>query len=146
VATQLRVYEQDVSARDVLALHTVSGGGAVARIVPREAKFPGLTHLRHLVGFRWKESTSEEQKKAAMDVLRSLPGKIPEILEAEFGPDVSGREKQQGFTDHILFTFRDAEALQRYQNHPAHRQFVKEYLPLTDDILVLDWPVRVNRD
>jgi hypothetical protein len=28
--------------------------------------------------------------------------------------------------------------------HLAHKAFVEEYIPLTEDVLVLDWPVPVE--
>lgn len=141
VPTQLRVSEREVSADAVLLLNAVSGGGAVARIVPEGETIAGATRLRHLVGLRWAAKANEEQKAQVLAALRALPEQIPEILKAEFGADNSGRGLHHGFENHILFTFRDAEALKRYQQHPAHQAFVQQTQGIVEDLLVLDWPV-----
>ena len=79
--------------------------------------------IRHIVMWSFLEQAEGADKKANMSKIReallALRPIIPEILEMEIGEDIGiGRDTW----DMVLITcFADAQALNVYQNHPAHK-------------------------
>ena len=61
--------------------------------------------LRHVVLFKFKDSSTEEQVKQIEDAFCALPDKIDAIHDLEWGTDVSVENHQQGFTHCFLVTF-----------------------------------------
>jgi hypothetical protein len=106
---------------------------------PAAAKNPNLGKLRHVVLFKYKDGTTPEQIKTVEAAFRALPAKIPEIVDFEWGADVSVENKTQGFTHCFLVTFRDAAGRAAYLPHPAHKEFGKVLGPYLDKVLVIDY-------
>lgn len=141
VATQLTVYEKEVTGGDTITFNVINSGGAVARIVPADRVTAGPTLLRHHVGIQWKEGTSEADRKRVCDALWALSEKIPLIIDAERGPDSSGRNLARGYGDFVVFTFRDQAAMDEYLQHPIHDEFVELANPHVVEFQVMDWVV-----
>lgn len=95
--------------------------------------------LRHVVLFKFKDDTTPEQLQAIEERFRSLPAKIPEIVDFEWGTDVSVENKTAGFTHCFLVTFRDEDGREAYSPHPAHQDFVSLAGPAIDEVLVVDY-------
>ena len=112
---------------------------ASAGFADDKTKNPNLGKLRHVVLFKFKQDTTPEQVKAIEDAFRALPGKIPEIVDFEWGTDVSTEGKAQSFTHCFLVTFRDAAGRAVYLPHPAHKEFGKLVGPLVADVFVIDF-------
>ena len=95
--------------------------------------------LRHVVLFKFKEGTTPAQLKAIEERFQGLPAKIPEIIDFEWGTDVSVENKAAGFTHCFLVTFRDTDGRDTYMPHPAHQDFVSLAGPAIDEVLVVDY-------
>lgn len=95
--------------------------------------------LRHVVLFKFKESTTPEQIKEIEQAFAALPSKIDAIADFEFGTDVSVENLSQGFTHCFLVTFRDTAGRDTYLPHPAHKAFVELALPKIDKAMVVDY-------
>ncbi|MHC4536263.1 MAG: Dabb family protein [Planctomycetota bacterium] len=95
--------------------------------------------LRHVVMFKFKDSTSSQQIREIEDAFRALPGKIDAICDFEWGTDVSVENRQQGFTHCFLVTFRSEADRAEYIPHPAHKEFGKILGPHLDKVLVVDY-------
>jgi len=94
----------------------------------------------HIVLFKWKEETAPEAIAKAMENLRGLKDKIPEILEISCGENFSERAK--GFQHGLLVKFSDRSALDAYQPHPAHQEVVQNLIkPIVAEVLALDYEV-----
>ena len=91
----------------------------------------------HIFAFRWKEGVTEQQKQRAMDESRALVGKIPGLLDAWVGRNLSPRG--QGYEHGGVMRFADREALAAYGGHPEHQKLVSWLMPLIDPIEV-DFP------
>ena len=79
--------------------------------------------IKHVVCFKLKEG--EDPKKAA-EVLSSMKGKVPQIIDMEVGVDFL---KSPRSYDLILsVTLKDEAALNAYQNDPYHCSVVKTYM------------------
>jgi len=95
--------------------------------------------LRHVVLFGWKEGTTPEQIKAVEDGLSAFPAKIDAVHDFEWGTDVSGGDRAQGYTHCLLITFLNEEGLAEYLPHPAHQEFAALARPHIEKLLVLDY-------
>nr|WP_229252982.1 Dabb family protein [Dyadobacter sp. CECT 9275] len=95
--------------------------------------------LRHVVLFKFKDSSTPAQIKEVEDAFRKLPSKIKEIKALEWGTNNSPENLNQGFT-HLFFVSFESEAARAiYLPHPAHDAFVKVLKPHLDKVLVLDY-------
>ena len=95
--------------------------------------------LRHVVLFKFKDTSSPEEIKKIEDAFRALPSKIPAIIDFEWGTNNSPEGLDQGFTHCFLVTFDDAEGRAEYLPHPAHKEFVEILKPHLDKVLVIDY-------
>jgi len=95
--------------------------------------------VRHVVLFKFKDAATADQVKAVEDKFRALKSRIPQILDYEWGTNVSPEGHSQGFTHCFFLTFRDAAARDAYLPHPAHKEFAGSLGPVLDKVLVVDY-------
>jgi len=95
--------------------------------------------LRHVVLFRFKDTTSAADKKKITDAFRALPAKIREIRSFEWGTNVSVENLSQGFTDCFVLTFASEKDRDTYLVHPAHKEFGNIIGSALDKVLVVDF-------
>ncbi|MFZ5831950.1 MAG: Dabb family protein [Planctomycetota bacterium] len=98
--------------------------------------------LRHVVLFKFKDGTSDADVKKIEDAFRSLPNKVPEIVDFEWGTNNSPEGKAEGFTHCFFLTFKDAKGRDIYLPHPAHKEFGNVLRPHLDKVLVVDYFVQ----
>jgi lysophospholipase L1-like esterase len=98
--------------------------------------------LRHVVMFKFKDGTTEEDVQRIEQSFAALPSKINAIYDFEFGTDVSVEGKSAGFTHCFLVTFRSGAERAIYLPHPAHKEFVSVVGPHVDNVLVVDYWTR----
>ncbi|HCO93532.1 MAG TPA: hypothetical protein DIU00_06210 [Phycisphaerales bacterium] len=98
--------------------------------------------LRHVVLFKFKEDTTDEQVGQIERAFCVLPGKIQAIHDFEWGTDVSVENLQQGFTHCFVVTFRSRADRAKYLPHPAHKMFGQLLGPHLDKVLVIDYWTR----
>lgn len=124
------------------------GGGAIAglrSVQGLESKTEQATKveeeklLRHVVIFKFKESSSPEEIQKVVDAFRALPSKVPQVAEFEFGENNSPEGLNDGFTHCFLITFKTEEDRAQYLPHPAHQEFVGVLKPHLDKALVVDY-------
>lgn len=95
--------------------------------------------LRHVVMFKFKDSSSAADIKAIEDAFASLPKKIKEIKRFEWGVNNSPENLNQGLTHCFLVTFNSEADREIYLPHPAHKEFVTLVGPHVDKVTVLDY-------
>jgi hypothetical protein len=95
--------------------------------------------LRHVVIFKFKDTSTPQQIKTVEDAFSALPGKINTIVGYEWGTNVSPENLAQGFTHCFLVTFKDVTGRDFYLPHPAHKEFGKILGPHLDKVLVIDF-------
>ena len=106
----------------------------------RSAPEPGgPRRLRHVVLFKFKDSSTPEDVARIVASFQVLPAKIKEIAGFEWGTDVSPEGKAQGFTHCFLVTFATAADRDVYLPHPAHKEFVALVGPHVDKVCVVDY-------
>ena len=95
--------------------------------------------LRHVVLFKFKEGTTEEELKTIEATFAALPSKIPEIVDFEWGTNNSPEGLDKGFTHCFFVSFSDEKGREVYLPHPDHKAFVDVASPHIEDVLVLDY-------
>jgi len=104
---------------------------------------PAKKVLRHVVLFKFKESTTPEQVKEVEKAFAALPSKIKEIKAFEFGTNNSPEGLDQGFTHCFILTFDSAKDRDTYLPHPAHKEFGEKYVkPYLEKACVVDYWVQ----
>jgi len=95
--------------------------------------------LRHVVLFKFTDSTTPEQIKEVEDAFRALPSKINLIRGFEWGTNVSPENLNQGYTHCFFLTFASDKDRDAYLVHPAHKEFGKILTPYLDKVTVVDF-------
>ncbi len=96
--------------------------------------------LRHVVLFKFKESTTPAQIKEVEKAFAALPSQIKEVKAFEFGTNNSPEGLDQGFTHCFMVTFASEKDREAYLPHPAHKAFVETYVkPYLDKACVVDY-------
>jgi len=95
--------------------------------------------LRHVVLFKFKEGTTAEDLKAIEASFASLPAKIPEITDFEWGTNNSPEGLDKGFTHCFFLTFKSEKDRDVYLPHPDHKLFGELVGPHLEDVLVVDY-------
>jgi heme-degrading monooxygenase HmoA len=97
--------------------------------------------VKHIVLWRLKNSAlgnrKSENARLIKQKLESLRGVVPGLLSAEVGIDFSGTE--QSYDVALYSEFESKEALQAYQNHPAHKAVVAFIREVRDERCVVDY-------
>jgi len=95
--------------------------------------------LRHVVLFKFKEGTTDEELKTVEKAFEALPSKIPEIVDFEWGTNNSPEGLDKGFTHCFFLTFNSEEGRSIYLPHPEHKMFGEVITPHLEDVLVVDY-------
>ena len=97
--------------------------------------------VRHVVVFKYKQGTTEEQIRQVTNAFRDLKNTIPGIVSFEYGVNSSPEAKNHGFTHVYLLTFVDAKARDTYLPHPEHKKFgaLLAKLGILEDVFVIDY-------
>jgi hypothetical protein len=95
--------------------------------------------LRHVVLFKFKDTSTEADVARIVAAFRGLPAKIKEIAGFEWGTDVSPEGKSKGLTHCFLVTFKSEADRDAYLPHPAHKDFVAIVGPHVDKVCVVDF-------
>ena len=93
--------------------------------------------LHHIVLFKFKPETSEEQIAALEKQLDALPEQIVEIQLYEFGRDVVRSDRSYDFA--LVSGFANLPAMQRYQAHPAHQEVIAQIREICEDVRAVDF-------
>ena len=96
--------------------------------------------LRHVVLFKFKDSTTPAQVKEVEQAFAALQTKIKEIKGFEFGTNNSPEGLNQGFTHCFTLTFNSDKDRDAYLPHPAHKEFGEKYVkPYLEKACVIDY-------
>lgn len=96
--------------------------------------------LRHVVIFKFKDESSEEDVNKLNDAFNALADSISVIKGFEWGLNNNTGDLHQGFTHCYLITFASEEDKDSiYIPHPQHKAFVASLQPHLEKALVLDY-------
>ncbi len=98
--------------------------------------------LRHVVLFKFKDTSSAQDIKVVEDAFAALTGKIKLIKDFEWGTNNSPENLNQGLTHCFLASFASEKDRDDYLVHPDHKAFVAVLLPHLDKVTVIDYWVK----
>ena len=98
--------------------------------------------LRHVVIFKFKDSSSAEDVQKVADTFAALYGKVPQVKSFEWGINNSPEHFNEGFTHCFILTFSSEKDLADYQQNPAHIEFQKVLKPHMEKVFVVDYWVK----
>ncbi len=93
--------------------------------------------ITHVVLFKFKQETTEEEIQQLAEGLGNLPQAIEDIREFRFGKDVLRTERSYDLG--LVSSFEDLDALQRYQVHPEHQKVVAHVKAITSGVVAVDF-------
>lgn len=82
--------------------------------------------ILHIVLFNWKDDVTKEQVEKVNQVVAQLPAKIPSIRGLQWGSDLGFRSGNSSWG--LMALFQDRAGWQAYQDHPAHKSLVSDYV------------------
>lgn len=96
--------------------------------------------IKHIVLWNFIEGLTEEQKREAAQKIKSLLEPIKELVPGATNIQVICNEISSSNREVALIsTFESIEALQTYQNHPAHIEAGKYVRSITCDRACMDF-------
>ena len=95
--------------------------------------------LRHVVLFKFKETSTTVDIQKVEEAFGELPSKISEIENYEWGTNNSPENLNKGFTHCFFLTFNSEKDRDAYLVHPAHLDFGNILGPHLEDVFVLDY-------
>lgn len=98
--------------------------------------------LHHIVLFKFKPETNEDQITALEKMLDALPEQIIEIQLYEFGRDVVQSERSYDYA--LVSGFANLAAMQRYQVHPEHKKVIAHVQAICADIRAVDFETKYS--
>jgi hypothetical protein len=103
--------------------------------------------IRHVVLIRFKAELSEADISALFGELHEIEGKVPGLLGITSGRSEGPEQMERGYMHGFIADFSGWQALQAYQDHPAHQalgaKLVASAVDGKDGILCFDLPVGV---
>ncbi len=104
-----------------------------------QAQKKGGKALRHVVLFKFTDSSKPEDVRKVEEAFAALAGKIKLIKDFEWGTNSSPENLNQGLTHCFLVTFSSDKDRDEYLIHPEHKAFVEVLKPYLDKVTVLDY-------
>ena len=95
--------------------------------------------LRHVVLFKFKDTSTAADVKKVEDAFAELATKLPQIKGYEWGKNNSPENLNQGLTHCFLLTFSSEKDRDAYLVHPDHKAFGKVLGPHLDKVTVVDY-------
>ena len=93
--------------------------------------------LKHVVLFKFKPETTEDDIDILATGLGALPEIITEIREFVFGRDVVRSERSYDFG--LVSSFDDRAALNAYAIHPDHQLVVAHVKQICSSVVAIDF-------
>jgi hypothetical protein len=88
----------------------------------------------HVVTVKWKDGTTAEQIKAALDGVQALPAAYKGITHVW----TRSIKVQGGKANAFVMEFADEAALKAYKDSPAQLEWYKTYVPIREESTTFD--------
>ena len=93
--------------------------------------------LTHIVCWKYKPDTTDEQRAEHIARLRELPGIIPNIDSFSVGTDILHLERS--FDTGLVAMYPDRAALDHYNEHPEHQKVVAIGRGIAEKVVSVDF-------
>jgi hypothetical protein len=95
--------------------------------------------LVHIVCWKYKPETTDEQREDHRSKLRALPGMIPNIESFEVGSDILHLERS--FDTGLVAKYPERAALDFYNDHPEHQKVVALGRQIAEKVVSVDFEI-----
>lgn len=99
-----------------------------------------ITHVLHIVLVTLRSDISDVTRERLRHAARTLPERIPGIIEVTEGPSISPEGLEDGFDYGFVIRFRSPSDRDAYLPHPSHLEFAQMLRTASDRIVVYDIP------
>ncbi len=96
---------------------------------------------RHYGMFQFKEGVNNAEIDNCFAVMKDMVGKIPGLMDMEYGPYDSTEGLNDGFTHGFIMTFDSPESREAYLPHPVHERVKEVVIPNLERVVVFDFNV-----
>ena len=93
--------------------------------------------LIHIVCWKYKPETTENEREEHRAKLKNLPSVIPDILSFKVGADVLHLERS--FDTGLVAIYPDRAALDFYTVHPAHQEVAALGKQIAEKVVSVDF-------
>lgn len=93
--------------------------------------------IRHTVLFKFKPGFPAGERKAWIDGLDRMEGRIPGLLSLTHGADVVGQARSYDYA--IVADFAAVEDIDVYNTHPLHEPLKQYSFPNSEQIISVDF-------
>ena len=93
--------------------------------------------LTHIVCWKYKAETTEEERAEHVRRLRALPGMIPNIVSFNVGRDILHLERS--FDTGLAAVYPDRAALDFYTDHPEHQEVAAMGKRIAERVVSVDF-------
>ncbi|MCZ2722010.1 Dabb family protein [Marinomonas sp. 15G1-11] len=97
--------------------------------------------IRHILFIKFNEDVREKDIASIFMVFRGINTKIPGIETVDCGKNNSQEGLNKGYTHCVVIDFVDESARDAYLPHPDHEELKQQFIPMLEDIVVLDYEV-----
>ena len=94
--------------------------------------------VRHFGVFKFKEAVTEDQITNCFVTMKDMVGKIPGLLDMEYGSYNSTEGLNEDFTHGFVMTFDSLASRDAYLPHPVHEQVKEIVVPNLARVVVFD--------
>lgn len=96
---------------------------------------------RHYGMFQFKEGISESEIENCFITMKAMVGKIPGLMDMEYGQYDSTEGLNDGYTHGFIMTFDSPESREAYLPHPIHEKVKDVVVPKLERLVVFDFNV-----
>jgi hypothetical protein len=93
--------------------------------------------LTHIICWKYKTETTQEQKETHLAKLKNLPNVIPNIISFNIGFDILQLERS--FDLGLVAVYPDREALDFYTEHSIHQEAAKMGKEIAERVVSVDF-------
>ena len=98
--------------------------------------------LRHVVLFKFKDSSTGQDVDKVIAAFEKLPQQISQIKAFEWGLNNSPENLNEGLTHAFLLTFSSEKDRDDYLIHPEHKKFGGIVGPHIEKVVVVDYWIK----
>lgn len=92
--------------------------------------------LRHVVFFDFNEQAADSIPEEVGRIMSNLPETIDSIQDLEWGANIN---KGGEYTHCLLLTFKSVEGLEKYNDHPDHKEVARQYGKYVEKVAEVDY-------
>ena len=93
--------------------------------------------LTHIICWKYKTETTQEQKETHLAKLKNLPNVIPNIISFNIGFDILQLERS--FDLGLVAVYADRAALDFYTEHAVHQEAAKMGKEIAERVVSVDF-------